>query len=115
MPYELSNLTLPLIVQEIESVLEAYPEHPYQVAFSLHEFWQKLIAQVLSQVPNQFAIAGEPAPVRKPTPRHASHLAERLYLDTVVRGSILHVLRENAERLCALLLEPKHPEPLASR
>lgn len=107
MSYELINLTLPLVVQEIEHILEEYPEHPYQSAFSIHEFRQKLIAQVLSQVPNQFAIAGEPAPVRKPTPRHASRLAEQLYLDTVVRGSILHILRENAARLDVLFLETK--------
>jgi len=102
MPYELINLTLPLVVKEIEHVLEEDPEHPYQSAFSMHEFRQKLIAQVLSPVPNQFEIAGEPAPVRKPTPQHASRLAEQLHLHTVVRGSILHILRENADRSNAL-------------
>lgn len=115
MSHELINLTLPQVIREIESVLEEYPEYPYQIAFSVHEFRQKLIAQVLSQVPNQFAIAGEPVPSRKPTPRHSSLIAERLYLDTVVRGSILHVLRENADRLEELSLGGKYLKSTASR
>ncbi|GEM_PF-1993066 len=72
MSFELINLTLPLVIQEIEDVLDEYPEHPYQSAFSMHEFRQKLIAHVLSQVPNQYAIAGEQTPARKPSSRHSS-------------------------------------------
>ena len=112
MSYELINLTLPAVIQEIEDVLDEYPPHPYQAAFSIHEFRQKLIAHVLSQVPNQYAIAGEPTPIRKPSPRHSSLLSERLYLETVVRGGILHILRENAVHLSDVLQKTKHLEPV---
>jgi len=83
MTHELVNLTLTMVLREISDVLEEYPEHPYQTAFLIHEFRQKLIAYVLSQVPNHYAIAGEPAPARK-SGQHASPLAERLYLETVI-------------------------------
>lgn len=114
MPHELINLTLPLVVQEIEDVLDEYPEYPYQAAFSIYEFRQKLIAHILSQVPNRYAVAGEQVPARKPSPRHPSLLAERLHLETVVRGSILHILRENADRLTDAFLQNKHLEPMFS-
>ncbi|WP_068817203.1 hypothetical protein [Phormidesmis priestleyi] len=42
-------------------------------------------------------------------------LAERMYLETVVRGSILHILRENADRLTDAFLQKKHLEPTISR
>lgn len=114
MTHELINLTLPVVVREIGDVLEEYPEHPYQFAFSIHEFRQKLIAYVLSQVPNHYAISGEPAPVRRPSSQHVSALSERLYLEMVIRGGMLHILRENADRLSDALLYTKHFEPTAS-
>ncbi len=113
MAHELVNLTLPMVLREIGDVLEEYPEHPYQTAFSIHEFRQKLIAYVLSQVPNYYAIAGEPAPARKPG-QHASALAERMHLEMVIRGGMLHILRENADQLSNTFLHTKHFEPTAS-
>ncbi|MBW4639606.1 MAG: hypothetical protein KME05_15515 [Gloeocapsa sp. UFS-A4-WI-NPMV-4B04] len=47
MPHELINLTLPVVVAQIENILEDYPESPYQLAFSLPELRHKLIAHVL--------------------------------------------------------------------
>ncbi|MBI4785194.1 MAG: hypothetical protein HY785_28390 [Oscillatoriophycideae cyanobacterium NC_groundwater_1537_Pr4_S-0.65um_50_18] len=104
MSHELVNLTLPMVLQEIGDVLNEYPEHPYQSAFSIHEYRQRLVAHVLSQVPNHYAIAGEHPPTRNPISRHSSRLAERLHLETVIRGGILHILRENADRLSHMQL-----------
>ena len=114
MSYELINLTLPMVIQEIEYVLDEYPEHPYQSAFSIHEFRQRLIAHALSQVPNYYGVEGEQAPARKPSSRHSSPLTERLYLETVVRGSILHILRENADRLGNIFVQEKLLDMAAS-
>ena len=44
----IANLTLPVVVQEIEKVLGTYTDHPYQKAFSMPELRQKLIVYVLS-------------------------------------------------------------------
>ena len=99
MSHELVNLTLPSVVQAIEEVLEDYPEQPYQVVFSIHRFRQKLLAHILSLIPNHYGIEGEPASFKKPKNLNTSPLAERLHLETVVRGSILHILRENANWL----------------
>lgn len=114
MSFELINLTLPMVLREIDGVLEEYPEHPYQTAFSIHEFRQKLVAHILNQIPNRYAIAGEQPPARKLSSGHPSPLAERLYLETVIRGSILHILRENADRLSDLFLHTHRSEPAVS-
>ena len=52
MSYELINLTLPVVLAEIENVLDDYPENPYQIAFSLPELRQRLVAHVLTHTPN---------------------------------------------------------------
>jgi hypothetical protein len=100
MPHKLINLTLPNVIKD---VLDRYPEHPYQVVFSTDEFQEKLIAQILTQAPDLNEAPEESASFgssySKSSRSHRSPLAERLYLEVVVRGSILQVLRENADRL----------------
>jgi hypothetical protein len=99
MSHELINLTLPRVIQEIENVLNEYPEHPYQSAFSIHELRQQLIAHILSQIPNRYTVQGLQEPMKKPKALDSSPMKERLYMETVVHGSILHILRENADSL----------------
>ena len=50
----LVNLTLALVTEEIEIILESYPKHPYQQAFSPSGLRQDLIAYVLSRIPNTY-------------------------------------------------------------
>ncbi len=98
MSYGLVNLTLPAVLQEIEYVLEEYPEHPYQTAFSLPELRQKLVAHVLSNVPNRYGVEGAHEPGKSKV-LCSSPLQERLRTEMVIRASILHILRENADWL----------------
>lgn len=99
MAYELVNLPLPIIMQEIDNVLHDYPEYPYQVAFSLPELRQRLIAQVLSQIPNYYEVKGVPESFNNSKVRQFSLLQEKLQMEMVIRDSILHILRENADWL----------------
>ena len=97
MSHKIVNLTLPLVLKEIENVLEDYAEYPYQVAFSVEEFRQKLIAHVLSNIPNRYTVMDD---LQEP-PKDAKFLhrsiAERLHIEQMIRGGILHILRENAD------------------
>ncbi|PZV19327.1 MAG: hypothetical protein DCF22_00140 [Leptolyngbya sp.] len=99
MSHGLVNLTLPAVLQEIEYVLEEYPEHPYQTAFSLPELRQKLVAHILSNVPNRYVVEDEQETFGKPKAHASSPLQERLRMEMVIRTSILHILRENADWL----------------
>ncbi|MFH7026602.1 MAG: hypothetical protein ACHBN1_14615 [Heteroscytonema crispum UTEX LB 1556] len=53
------NLTLPAVVTAIEDVLEGYPHHPYQQAFSIPDLRQELIAHVLSRVSSYYVVVEE--------------------------------------------------------
>jgi hypothetical protein len=82
------------VFQEIEKVLEDYPEHPYQVAFSSDELRQKLVTHVISHLPKCIGDAKKLTTEAKFSYRSK---AERVRLDALIRGSILHILRENAD------------------
>lgn len=97
MSHGLINLTLPVVLQEIEYVLEEYPTHPYQTAFAIPELQQKLLAHILSVIPNRYAAEGEQNSSNSPEVSYSSPLQERLRMEMVIRASILHILRENAD------------------
>lgn len=85
------------VFQEIENVLEDYPEYPYQAAFSIKELRRKLVNHVLSYLPLRYAVIGE---AQKPTAEAKfsyRSMQERIRLNVLIRGSILHILRENAD------------------
>ena len=96
MPQGLMNLTLTGVNQTIEDVLDDYPVHPYQYAFSMPELRQKLIDHIFSQVTYRHAIEGVQDSSSAAQMSHYARLQARLRLEMLVRGSILHILRENA-------------------
>ncbi|AFZ31816.1 hypothetical protein Glo7428_3332 [Gloeocapsa sp. PCC 7428] len=53
------NLTLPILVEEIEFALNQYPHHPYQQAFANPDLRQELIAYVLSRVFSLYVVVDE--------------------------------------------------------
>ena len=113
MTYGLINLTLPLVINQVQDVLDDYHEHPYQVAFSIHELRQKLIAHVLSQIPNRYTVEGAQSPPTDPKLRYPSSSEQRLRMETLIQGSILHILRENADMISQQIpqLENSNCEP----
>ncbi|MEM6446937.1 MAG: hypothetical protein AAF704_10295 [Cyanobacteria bacterium P01_D01_bin.123] len=52
MPHSLSNLALQLVQSTLNRVLETYPRHPYQNAFSIPDLRQRLLAYVLNHIPS---------------------------------------------------------------
>ena len=104
MSYALVNLTLPVVMQEIEDVLDEYPEDPYQSVFSIPELRQKLIAHVLSHVPNPHVVEGEQETFETHKVHRPSLLQERLRMGMIIRGSMLNILRENADWLSRHLM-----------
>lgn len=54
MQKNLVNITLAVVTEEVEIILESYPKYPYQEAFSPSGLRQDLIAYVLSRVPNRY-------------------------------------------------------------
>jgi len=93
MSHELVDLTVPEVMQEIEHVLDDYPTHPYQSAFSKPELRQKLIAHVLSLMPNYYITKEAEKPSNNAQVRYSSRLQERLHMGMIIRGGILNILR----------------------
>ena len=87
------------VLKQIENVLNDYPEYPYQVAFSIDELRSKLVAHVLRHSRNCCSVVGN-APKPKTDSKFSYRFtSERMRLDVLIRGSILHLLRENADWL----------------
>jgi len=53
---ELFNITLTVVIDEIENILSIYPRYPYQQAFSAAGLHQELLAYVLSRVSNKYVV-----------------------------------------------------------
>ena len=85
------------VIQEIDKVLADYPEHPYQAAFSIEELRQKLVTHVLKHIPAECKVTEiEQKQQKKPNSLFLTK-EQRLRIDVLIRGSILHLLRENAD------------------
>jgi hypothetical protein len=97
MSQEISQSTLRFVINKIESILEEYPQYPYQVAFSMQELRIKLIAQVLKNLPNRDSVIEEKKSSDTTLGSIHHSLENRVRLETLIRGSIYHVLRENAD------------------
>lgn len=85
------------VFKEIEYVLEDYPVHPYQNAFSIAELRQQLVNHVLRHLPKRYAVMGDAQQPSADAQLPYRLKQERIRLDALIRGSILHLLRENAD------------------
>lgn len=97
MSHKIVNLTLPVVLREVENFLEEYPKYSYKVAFSVEEFKQKLVAYVLSNVPNRYTVIDDSQEPIKDVKFVYSPFTERLYIENLIHGGILRILRENAD------------------
>lgn len=93
------NLTLLLVLKEIEDILEDYPEDPYQVAFSIPELRQKLILHVVNQLPSYYAILEEDQELPSNPKSLYSSLEEKVCMEILIRESIVKLFRENADSI----------------
>jgi hypothetical protein len=96
MSYDLINLSSTRVHQIIEDVLDEYPVHPYQSAFSLPGFRQKLLAHIFGQDLLRRAVDALEESFNSSQARQYSRLKAQLEMEMVIRGSILHILRENS-------------------
>ncbi|AFZ14995.1 hypothetical protein Cri9333_4203 [Crinalium epipsammum PCC 9333] len=97
MGYKIANLTLPLVMEEVEEVLQDYPPYPYQAAFSIHKLRQLLIAEVLSQIPNEYTVIEDTEELSIQHQNSHTPLQKRLQREMIIRQSILDILQKNTE------------------
>ncbi len=90
------NLTLPLVIDEVESILDTYPYHPYQQAFAIPDLRQKLLAYILSRTYNHYAAVERGAELQT-DPKFSHPLEHQLEIEDLIRQGIQHTLQEEAD------------------
>jgi hypothetical protein len=99
------NLTLHLVIKEIENVLEDCPERSYQVVFSTLEWRHKLILCVLNQIPNYYTIIENIQDLPEdPTILYRSP-EEKTNLKDLIYKSMACILQENSDSISGDLLQ----------
>lgn len=90
----LVNLTLPVVTEAIDSILESYPRHPYRTLFASYDSRQDLVAYVLNRFPSTYTVMGEGqhSQVSLETPH--CNTEQRLTLETLVHQAIQYVSHE---------------------
>ena len=92
------NLTLPIVKEEIECLLETYPAPSYWQTFENPDLCQELIAYVLSRVPNFYTVVEtEEQAQLKPT-RLSHSLEQRMKIETLIHQGVQQILQTNLER-----------------
>ncbi len=93
------NLTMPVIVEVIERVINTYPHHPYQQAFAIPELRQELITYVLNRVSNLYIVDENRQPISKQTKTLDSSLEQKLYIESVICEGIERIIRNRSEKI----------------
>lgn len=103
------NLTLPAVVSIIEDVLETYPHHPYQQAFSIPDLRQELIAYVLSRVSNYYVVVEDG---QQPSVNFRSivcSLKDRSCIEDLIRQGIEKIMYKQEKVLSLQIPETVDP------
>ena len=92
------NLTLPVVKEEIDCLLETYPDQSYRRTFANPDLCQELIAYVLSRVPNFYTVveAEEQASLKRT--RLNRSLEQRIKIETVIHQGIQQILQTSLDR-----------------
>lgn len=93
------NLTLRLVIKEIDDILEQPPQQLYRVAFSNQnqELRQQLISHILSQTPNYYAIVEEAQDLPDDPRFMYNSLEECRQLQNLISDSIIDIYQENVD------------------
>ena len=92
MQKNLVNITLAVVTEEVEIILESYPTHPYQQAFSPSGLRQDLIAYVLSRVPNRYTAIDSRESVSNQTVQVRCSSEQLLHIENLIHAGIRDVL-----------------------
>lgn len=88
MPKNLVNITLGVVTEEVEIILESYPKYPYQQAFSYSDLRQDLIAYVLSRVPNKYIAIDSGESVWNQTAQVRCSSEQLLHIENLIHTGI---------------------------
>lgn len=91
------NLTLPPVTTEIETVLETYPDRPYQQAFAIPHLREELIAYVMSRVSNSYVAGDDNQELSISSKSWPRSEEEKSSLKALIQEGIEHILQQDSE------------------
>lgn len=91
------NLTLPILVEEIELALNQYPHHPYQQAFSNPDLRQELIAYVLSRISSLYVVVDEEKQQRAASQKTHHKPEQKQEREAYIHEGIHYIIDKYAE------------------
>ena len=96
---QIINLSLMLVIEEVDTILRNFQEYDYKVAFSNQKLRHQLIIHILDQIPNYYTIIEEEQPIPKdPRILYASY-EERQDMENLIHQSIVEIFREYADSI----------------
>lgn len=90
------NLTLPIVIEEIDSILDAYPFQPYRHVFTTSDLHQELVSYTLSRIHNRYSVL-EAEEAASPGEKLSISSAERSQIDSIICQGIQHILYTSAK------------------
>ncbi|MEH2027490.1 hypothetical protein [Nostoc sp.] len=111
------NLTQQSVVEEIESVLNTYPSHPYQQAFAIPDLRQELITFVLKRIPSFYSVmSDEEIPLAEPEQGSLGYyklprkpLEQQLHLQNLIHQGICLIVQEKSDWISRRVCETVQP------
>lgn len=91
------NLALPVVAEEIDKVLQSYPENSYRAAFSRPDLHQKLTAYVLNRIPGVYAVQEEAIAVCQNSSCLAEVVGRRSEITLLIHRGIRWLYQEHLE------------------
>lgn len=89
-------LTLAVIAEETENVLQSHLEYHYQQSFSMSDFRQKLVTYVMSRIYNTYPVIEDVKPVSKPK-FVCYYSQQKIQIQTLIHQGIQHILQQKLD------------------
>jgi hypothetical protein len=109
------NVTASAIATEVETVLETYPDHPYQQAFAIPELRQKLITYVLNRIPSNYVVTEHSQESLVSLESLPDSLVGEVCPPTLVHQGIRQVLRDSEDQVSHHIPEDVDPDSTPSQ
>jgi hypothetical protein len=86
------NLTMPVVLEEVDRILRSYPYYPYQQVFALPSLRQKLVTYVLSRVPGLYTVVEDSDPSRSNVTARYCTAEQKQQINQLLHQGIEHII-----------------------
>jgi hypothetical protein len=89
------NLTIPLVVAEVEKALKTYPHYPYQQLFANPDLHQELVAYVLTRIHSVYVAVDEGEKIANDIETISDSTETQACLESFIHQGIHYILQQH--------------------